>query len=455
MKTRIKSIFNNELLKKGLNDTSYYMIANIGSKALGFLVIPILTRSVSVEDFANYDLFLIISSFIQVVVTLGIDSGIAILMAESKDDHQKLSFYYVCTLLISVVFLIGLMLIFSCIYFFFNESFLMSHEFWISIGLYVLFSVITYHTFNFLRWQTKAKQASFLNLFTYISGAIIGIVLLYFQKEVISYIYGLVIGGFLGSLIGLYISKDYIKSFKVLDNSKELLKELFKISLPFVPNYVANNFMQMSDRLVILMLFSKYELGLYAVIMRLAQIPHFIATTITGGFLPVMYNNYKSENGVKLIRNFFYFYITMIPILFIIFYFLADWAVLIFGGEEYLNVSYLLPMALASILFVNGTQGIGFGYVIARKTYLIMYVTFFSVVLNFILSILFGWLIGFVGVFLGSLMAGIFRVYIHNNYSEELYSFGYNIKYFLFISFIVWIMSYCSYLSSVYIVKFY
>ncbi len=449
MKYKIKNIFRNDLLIKGLNDSRYYMVANIGSKALGFLVIPILTRSVSVEDFANYDLFLIISSFIQVLVTLGIDSGIAILMAESKDDNQKLSFYYVSTLLISILLLISLMIIFNIGFLFFDELFLLKQEFWILIGLYVLFSIITYHTFNFLRWQTKAKQAAFLNFFTYIGGAIIGLVILYFQKEVISYIYGLIIGSFLGSLVALYISREYIKCFRILNNSKELLKELFKLSLPFVPNYIGNNLIQMIDRLIILMLFGKYELGLYAVIMRLAQIPQFIATTITGGFLPVMYNNYKSENGVKLIRNFFNLYITMIPVLFIIVYFLSDWAVLMFGGKDYILFAHLLPIALVSILFVNGTQGGGFGYSIARKTHLIMYITFFSIFINFLLSFLFGWWIGLIGIFLGTLVSGIVRVYLHIFYSEKLYFFGYNLRYMIFISMIVLIMSYFSYLGSI------
>ena len=82
MKTKIKNIFKDDLLKKGLSDSGYYTLANIGSKALGLLIIPILARSVSVEEFANYDLFLIISAFLQIFVILGIDSGIAILMEE-------------------------------------------------------------------------------------------------------------------------------------------------------------------------------------------------------------------------------------------------------------------------------------------------------------------------------------------------------------------------------------
>ena len=46
------------LIKKGLSDSRYYLIANIGNKLLAFLIIPILAKSVSVEEFATYDLFL-------------------------------------------------------------------------------------------------------------------------------------------------------------------------------------------------------------------------------------------------------------------------------------------------------------------------------------------------------------------------------------------------------------
>ncbi|QIW09666.1 oligosaccharide flippase family protein [Francisella sp. LA112445] len=448
MKNKIRNIFANDLLKKGLSDSKYYMIANLGSKALGFLVIPLLARNVSIEDFANYDLFLVISGFIQILVTLGIDSGIAILMAESKNDFLRLSFYYVSTLIISILFLLVLMLGVNSVFFFSDKFFSLNQQMWLLIGIYVLFCIITYHTFNFLRWQTKARSAAFLNLFTYISGAVIGVILLFFKKEVTSYIYGLIIGGFLGSLIALIISKEYIRAFKILDNSKVLLKDLFKLSLPFVPNYIGNNLMQMSDRVVILMFFGKYELGLYAALMRFAQIPQFILTTITGGFLPVMYNNYTSEKGVRLIRSLFHSYISLIPLLFLSCYFLSDYLILIFTGKKYLLSAYLLPIAVTSVLFVNGTQCGGFGFTVKRKTHIIAYVTFLSLIINFILSVILGLKIGLAGVILGTLVAGIIRTYIHMKYSEKLHHFGYSFKYLLFISILVLMLSYFSILGN-------
>ena len=306
------------LIRKGLSDSKYYLIANIGNKALAFLIIPILAKTIGVEEFATYDLFLIISAFFHILVILGIDSGIAILLAESQDDDTKLSFLYVSTLLISFSIILVATIILSFIFLYVDTLFLLSKEIWLYIGFYVLFTMINYHTFNFLRWREKAKQASFVTLFSYISGMLIGLYFLYLERNIEGYLQGLVIGLFLGTIVSLYISREYILKFKILDDSTELLKELFKLSLPFVPNYLGNNLMQMADRVIILMLFGKYELGLYAVITKLAMIPQVIIGTVSGGFLPIMFRNYNTEKGKTLIKNFFHIYLMIIPLAFLI-----------------------------------------------------------------------------------------------------------------------------------------
>jgi len=422
------------LIKKGLSDSKYYLIANVGNKAFAFLIIPILARIVGVEGFATYDLFLIISSFFHILVILGIDSGIAILLAESKNDTEKLSFFYVVSLLISFALVLFLSLIFITIFLFVDELFLLNRDVWIYIGFYVFFTMINYHTFNFLRWREKAKEASFVTLFAYISGMLIGLYFLYVNRNIESYLEGLVIGLFIGTVVSIYIAREYIFSFKLPDNYKELLSELFKLSLPFVPNYLGGNLMKMADRIVILILFGKYELGIYALIMKLAMIPQFIIGTVTGGFLPVMFHNYKTEKGALLIKNFFHTYLLLIPVSFVVAYFLSDWAVEIFAGIDYLESAYLLPMGLVSILFVYSTQANGFGYSIMRKTHQVMYITFLSVLVNYIFSFMFAYWMGLQGIIIGTLIAGIFRTYVYTLYSEKLYSFNYNFKFIIFIS---------------------
>ena len=422
------------LVKKGLSDSKYYMLATAGNKVFGFLIIPILARSVGVEGFATYDLFLLISSIFHIFIILGIDSGIAILLAESKNDDTKLSFYYTFSLIISTSLLLCFSLIFGTVLIFVDELFLLDRAIWIYIVLYVLFNMINYHTFNFLRWREKAKNAAFINLFSYVLGNGLGIIFLYFNGEIVAYFQGLIFGLFMGSILSVYSAKEYIKNFKILDNSKELLKELLKISLPFVPNYLGGNLMQMMDRVVILMLFGKYELGLYAIIIKLAMIPQFIIGTITSGFLPVMINNYATEKGKKLIQTFFHLYIIVIPISFLLVYNISDWLVSIFAGDEYMIVAYLVPIAIMSKLFVHSTQANSFGYTISRKTYQIIYITFSSIFVNFIFSLSLGYFIGLEGIILGTLIGGIFRTYYHTKYAEKLYRFDFSVKLLAIIS---------------------
>jgi len=421
-------LFSNKLFSKGLSDSKYYLIATIGNKLLAFLIIPIIAKSVGVEEFATYDLFLVMSTFLNIIIILGMDSGIAILLAESKQDKKRLSFLYGSSLFISASVLILLAIAFNAILYFTKELFLLSKELWNYIFIYLFFMMINYHTFNFLRWQELAKRASFINLFAYILGMLLGVLFLSFQSTITAYFQGLILGVALGALFALYSARAYLFSFEVIANAKALLKELFILSLPFIPNYLGNSLMQMADRFVILLLFSKYELGIYALIIKLAMIPQILIGTMSAGFLPVLYNNYKTTKGAKLIRDFFHSYLLFIPIAFLIAYLIKDFAIELFGGKEYLAYSYLFPLALVSILFLKSSQTNGFGYSIKRKTHHIIYITFFTVALNYLISLTLGSFIGLAGVVLGTCLAGVVRTYLYSFYSEKLYSFGYSMK---------------------------
>ena len=429
------------LASKGFSDSFYYLIANIGYKLLAFLIIPILAKSIGVEEFATYDLFLLISGFIDIFIVLGLDSGVSILLAEAGDDDEKLSFYYLSTLIISSIILLIISFILLIVFLFVNNLFMLDSDIWLYIILYVFFNMLTYHTFNFLRWRAKAREASFITLFSYVVGMLTGLVFLYLNSSIESYLRGLILGLSIGAIVSTYMAREYFCKFRLLDNYKELLKELFKISLPFVPNYLGNNLMQMADRIVILTILSKYELGLYAVVVKLAMIPQVLIGTVATGFAPVLLKNYKNSKGKRLIQNFFHAYLIIIPILFLLSYFLSDIAVELFAGKEYMKVAHLLPLALVSILFVQSAQSNGFGYVIKRKTYHIVYITFFTVALNYIFSLVLGYKLGLEGIILGTLLAGIIRTFIYTFYSEKLYSFDYNFKLLTVVSIISLILT--------------
>jgi O-antigen/teichoic acid export membrane protein len=435
------------LFKQGLRDSSVYMLAALFVHSLALIVIPILTRTFSVEQFAIYDLFILTNTFLIAVVGLGMDSGLAILLAESVSDQKKLSFLFVFTLVVNLIVTVITWLIFS---FFIHLYFviLFSKEIWHLLFIYTFFSLITYNVFNFVKWIGKAKQAALIQVLSALFGVLIGLILVLFVKtSIVFYFVGLIIGSVIGSLLSLFIVRDYIINFSLIPDWKKLVKELFGLSLPYMPSYIGHYLFQFTDRMIVLYLLDMKTVGIYALIARVATIPSLLVHITSTGFLPVMMKNYNSYDGAQLIRVIFKYYFILIALAFILFIFLSNWIIIIFGGnEEYINHSYLLAVLAASVLFMQSVRLTGIGFNIARKTIQVLYITYLALIINLSLSYILGQFWGLDGVVLATLIASFFRSYIHNYFSEKVYSFDYQLRYiivsFIFVMSLALILTY-------------
>lgn len=430
------------LLKKSLKDTLYYSLATAGSKVGSFLLIPLINSVLSVESFGEYDLFLISAAFITLIIGLGIDSGIAIIISENIKKQKSIKFLFTYSLTISL----GLLYCLAFIGFLFNMylKFIELNVYMLLI-LYVNFTYITHFVFNFIRWIENTKLAALISFYSSILSILIGVLFLYLiNKSIESLFLGMVIGSLFGSIMSLFISRKYI-SFKIIKKGELILKDLLKLSIPFVPTYLSNYFSAFCDRFIILFLIGDiYLIGLYALFYRISQIGGLAVNLITKGFLPVMYNNYKTSEGKILIKKMFnYFNLLLIPILILI-YFFSDFFIKILGGKnysEFLEYSYLLPSIFMSTLITSGMAMNGLGFTIRRKTQYIAIISISGLVLNFIISLIFVPLYGFSIVVTSTLISSIFIACTYSIISERLFKFNYNIKTMLFIYFTLFIVS--------------
>jgi len=436
------AFFKNILIKKAIIDTNFYLIAQIGTKLLGLLTIPFLVRLLSVEDFALYDMFLMSSNLISIFVVLGIDSGVAIMIADHKDNKDVTNFLFTYSLLISIFILI-LIWLFAFLLIPLIPKFRLLSGYINYIFLYTLFNFISYQVFNFIRWNGMAKTASFISFVSYTLGVLFGFILIYFKQtpQIKDYLQGLMVGNFFGALSSLIFSYKYF-TFKITKIKILYFKELITISIPFVPNYLASNLMMMGDRMLIYSILGEKSLGIYALANRFAQIPNFILNIITRGFQPVMYLNYKEIEGKSIIKKIYqYSHYLFIPgFLFMIFF--SGYLVQIFGGEKYVNAIPLIPIITISTL-IYGIMGLnGMGYTISRKTYLITFISLLSIILNTCINYILALNFGIIGVAIGTLCVACFTSILYTYISERLYPFNLKIKQAILIYFIVILLSY-------------
>jgi O-antigen/teichoic acid export membrane protein len=428
MKLDLKALLlKNALLKKAIVDTNFYFIAQVGSKLLGLLIIPFLVRILSIEEFAHYDIFLMLSSIITTVVVLGVDSGIAIMIADHKENSKLVNFLFTYSLLFSLAVSLTAWGV-ALIIFPFIPKIAPILEYLNYLFLYVIFNLVSYQVFNFIRWIGKAGVASVIGFVSYAIGVIFGFLLIYLKPNPVlaDYLLGIVFGNFLGAIASLVFSYKHF-SFRWVSANKVYLKELMKVSLPFVPNYLANNVMMMTDRLVVVSLLGETSLGIYALANRFAQIPNFGFNIITRGFQPVMYLNYKEELGKSLIKKVYdYCHYAFIPSL-ILMFFLAGPIVTIFGGQKYAEAVQLIPVITMSAL-IYGIMGLnGMGYTITRKTYFITLISVLSIVLNVSFNYILGSKFGILGISIGSLIVACIISFLYTFFSENLYSFNLNL----------------------------
>ena len=65
------------MLRKLFNDSVIYTIPIFVSKSIGVLIIPIYTRILSVSEYGNLDLLLVIANLVNLVVAFEISQGVA------------------------------------------------------------------------------------------------------------------------------------------------------------------------------------------------------------------------------------------------------------------------------------------------------------------------------------------------------------------------------------------
>lgn len=425
------------LLRQGLVDTNYYFLAQTGAKVITLLVLPVFARLLSLEQFAAYDLFVLSSGFLVLVASLGMDSGLAIKIAETREDNELLSALLTTTIGVSS-FLIIVLWIGGIVVLSINPAIASISPLFINgLFLYTLIYQYNYNIYNFARWLGNARAAALINFTSSVLGIIGGMIsLLAFEREVEYYVMGAIVGNLGGAVLSTLNARKYLVLRKLPPSH---LKDLMRLSLPYLPTYFSTYLMQLTDRLIITSVFGLSGLGLYAFVNRIAQVPNFGLQIVANGFRPIIYSNYKRQEGRRLANRIFnFFWIMMVPAT-LISVFAASPIILFLGGDQYENAKDILPYIVVSVLFLGSFYLFGFGYSIKRKT---LYVTWISlgVVLGiYLLSFPLIKLSGMLGVAQASVIVSLIGAFVYILLSEKLCPFKYNYK-LMFVSVILCIV---------------
>ena len=152
--------------KKLLLDSIIYTVANILTKAIGFIMIPVYTAFLSTKEYGVVDLLVVTGSIISVIIGLEIHQAVSRFFLESSNNDKII---IVSTAFWSIVFLYVFFII--CITPFYSKIsfFLFDNTEYKDIVFIAFlsfgFNFIYYYCSSQLKWQLKSKQNLLLAIF--------------------------------------------------------------------------------------------------------------------------------------------------------------------------------------------------------------------------------------------------------------------------------------------------
>jgi len=298
------------LTKKLFKSSFIFIIGDILNKAVPFLLLPILTKYLSPQDYGLIASFMILIPAFGILLGFGTESSIFSNYFRMNKDHLKI---FIANVLYLVIFSFVLLISMFFIFIDQNQFFLGFNRIWLFLALLLaLAQLIT--TMNLRLWiaEEKALKYSIYQISqTFVSVILSLILVIKFNMKWEGYLIGYSINIFLFSIFSLILifRRGYLKfNFNI-----EYIKDALKFGLPLVPNAAANWLKSGSDRIVIISVLGSSFAGIYSVALQFAMVIVIIATGFNKTWSSFLFKKLSLKptynEKVKLVKYIYLYFI--------------------------------------------------------------------------------------------------------------------------------------------------
>jgi O-antigen/teichoic acid export membrane protein len=393
-----------------LKSLSIYTTTSILNSAIPFLLLPILTNYLTVEEYGLLAIMQIFIIFTIPFISINIQST---LQLEYHDlDADKFALWVSSVLIIPLITVLIVLLFFmlfeSLIYSFINTSLL-----WILLIPLIAFMQVVPQTILSI-YKISERPIDYAKYQLSLTGInlllTVGlVVLLNLNWE------GRILAIFLTYLLFTFIGIYLLIKMKliVLRIEKRYVQKALQLGTPLILHVVSATLFMMSDRLFISYYLGNEALGIYAVGAQVAMMALIIQQSFNQAWVPYLFKNLKigsRENKIKIIKISYISMLFFLLLPFIIelinplfFYF--------FINEKFIDaMSYVFWIALG--YSVLGMYKVVTNYIFYKKRVkLLSMMTFLSLLINLILNYFLIQKYGAIGVAYGtSITVAIFFI---------------------------------------------
>lgn len=375
------------LKNKTVGNIGIYTVLNFLNSAIPFLLLPILTKNLSVEEYGIVDIFNNLTFIF--LPLIGLNIGASIIRFYYDSDEYDISKFISSSLL----FLIGSgIALFVLLYT--SKALIVSlfsvDELYVKIllasFLYAFFNQITEYLLSIYRAQERAAHYGVVRVCkTLLDFGVSAILIVFVFAGWESRVYPAIAISCLFSLISIFlIAKEIDLKWKY---DWQYVKIALGYCTPLILHSMGGYIMGFADRLILLDLKGLEAVGLYGAAYQVGMIMSFAGNSFNKAWTPYMFIKLKEDVGSKLkkMRNINHLVAVFFVLLALVVYAFVPLIYEYLIGEEFKVDSFLIFIILMSYA-INSAYRIYVNYLFFyKKTIRLSLYTLISAVLNVVL----------------------------------------------------------------------
>ncbi|MFD2532958.1 lipopolysaccharide biosynthesis protein [Gracilimonas halophila] len=330
-----------ELLKHSKN----YISAEVLTKGLAFITLPIFTRLMSPDEYGVLSVFVSFTGILAIIFGFGIRGAIGRYYYEDTDDffeYFSSNFWFVLSASIGLTVLV---IIFRDeIYKFLNIPYGM-----IYIALGITIPQVIYQLYQaYLTAAKSSKKVATLNVTYAFVSTVLAIIIMYQMSD--ERYYAKAIGQAIGVILMFGITLWYLNDHIKFNVEKKHLKYSLVFGLPIVVHLLSQNILNTFDQIIINQLVGSRETGLYSVAYKIGMIQNIISMGILKSWTPIFYEK-LNENKISDINDLAKKYALIVSFVAVVLIFFSKEVITILVDKEYHEALIIIPIIVVSYFF--------------------------------------------------------------------------------------------------------
>jgi len=282
--------------KSGLFEaTAWYGMGNLVVRLVSFILLPLYSNLISVEQFGIYSLMMSVYAISGVFYQFGMNASLTNFYLKTNDESARKIIF---STIVNAIIILGLILtiIAFSISSFLTNKILGSSEY--SILLILLFIIIFIETIsNYILQLFKTLELSKKVVVYLFAGAIINLLLnIWFVYGLRMGIKGIIFAHLLTTILVFILLLPLIKGTYTFKIDKKILTAAVLFSLPLFVSGIFSSGMDVADRFILDHFFGKKEVGEYSFAYRLAMITNIFVISFRAAWMPYALNKFKEGN---------------------------------------------------------------------------------------------------------------------------------------------------------------